>query len=166
VNVDLSLTGTPGTGKTSVAEELESRSYEVAHLNQLLEQRGIGSSGEEREVDVEEMRERLELDVEVVEGHLSHFLSVDVCVVLRCRPDVLRERLSGRGYSDEKVSENLRAEALDVVLQQSVESQDTVVEIDTTDKSVPDVADEVEAAFGTAEPSYAGIDFSEFLGRI
>jgi adenylate kinase len=166
VNVDLSLTGTPGTGKTSVAEELESRSHGVAHLNQLLDQRGIGALEKVREVDVEEMRERLELDVEVVEGHLSHFLSADVCVVLRCRPDVLGERLSGRSYSDEKVSENLKAEALDVVLQQSVESQETVVEIDTTDKSVPEVADQVEAAFGTRESSYGGVDFSEFLGRV
>lgn len=166
MNVDLSLTGTPGTGKTSVAEELESRGHEVAHLNQLLEQRGIGTSGEEREVDVEEMRERLELDVEVVEGHLSHFLSVDVCVVLRCRPDVLRERLSGRDYSDEKVSENLRAEALDVILQQSIESQDTVVEIDTTNKSVPEVADRVETAGKTEESTYGVVDFSEFLGRV
>jgi adenylate kinase len=166
VNVDLSLTGTPGTGKTSVAEELDSRGHEVAHLNQLLEQREIGSSGEEREVDVEEMRERLEMDVEVVEGHLSHFLPADVCVVLRCRPDALRERLSGRRYSDEKVSENLRAEALDVVLQQSAESQETVVEIDTTNKSVPESADQVEAAFGTRESSYGGVDFSEFLGRV
>jgi adenylate kinase len=149
-----------------VAEELESRGYEVAHLNQLLEQRGIGSSGEEREVDVEEMRERLELDVEVVEGHLSHFLSADVCVVLRCRPDALRERLSGRGYSDEKVSENLRAEALDVLLQQSVGSQDTVVEIDTTDKSVSKAADRVETAVDTEESTYGVVDFSDFLGRV
>jgi adenylate kinase len=149
-----------------VAEKLETRGTEVAHLNQILEQRGTGNLEKVREVDVEEMRERLELDVEVVEGHLSHFLSADVCVVLRCRPDVLGERLSGRGYSDEKVSENLRAEALDVVLQQSIESQETVVEIDTTDKSVPEVADEVDAAFGTRESSYGGVDFSEFLGRV
>lgn len=149
-----------------MAEELESRGYEVAQLNQLLEQRGIGNLEKVREVDVEEMRERLEPDVEVVEGHLSHFLTADVCVVLRCRPDALRERLSGRGYPDEKVSENLRAEALDVVLQQSIESQDTVVEIDTTDKSVSKAADRVETAVNTEESTYGVVDFSDFLGRI
>nr|EGQ40112.1 MAG: putative nucleotide kinase [Candidatus Nanosalinarum sp. J07AB56] len=166
MDIDLSLTGTPGTGKTSVAEELESRGYEVSYLSRLLEQKGIGDAGEEREVDVDEMRSRLEIDADIVEGHLSHFLSADVCVVLRCRPDVLRDRLSGRGYSSLKIEENLRAEALDAVLQQALGNQDVVVELDTTDVSLPDVADSVEESLNANESDYGQVDFSDFLRRV
>ena len=44
----------------------------------------------------------------IVEGHLAHLLPCDRVVVLRCRPDILRERLAPRDYPEEKIAENAR----------------------------------------------------------
>jgi|APHM01.1.fsa_nt_gi Predicted nucleotide kinase (related to CMP and AMP kinases) len=160
------ITGTPGTGKTSVAKELENRGYSADHLNRVLDQQGIGEPGDERKVEVKEMRRELETDADVLEGHLAHFLPADVCVVLRCDPDVLRTRLSVREYPDSKIRENLIAEAIDTVLQQAVETQETVVEINTTELSISEVADVVEQSFGDRESNYGDIDFSGFLTHV
>ncbi len=72
-------------------------------------------------------------------GHLSHLVTTDRIIVLRCRPSVLAERLRARGWKEAKVRENAEAEACDVILIESVESSDQVFEIDTTQLSPEDV---------------------------
>ncbi len=60
---------------------------------------------------------------------------------MRLAPSLLKSRLEARGYSAEKIRENLEAEALDVILVEAVEFCDRVDEIDTTGKSTPEVAE-------------------------
>ncbi|MFB6114738.1 MAG: adenylate kinase, partial [Candidatus Nanohalobium sp.] len=88
---------------------------------------------------------------------------VDVCVVLRTRPDKLRERLNERDYSDRKVEENVQSEILDVVLSEAVENQETVVEVDTTEKSAEEVFEEVKEKVGKGENDYGNFDWTEYL---
>jgi adenylate kinase len=105
----------------------------------------------------------------IAEGHLAHLLSCDRTVVLRCRPDVLRRRLESRGYRPGKIDENVEAEALDVILIETLEEQSpsSVLEIDTTDLSVPQCADLVEGFLkGSIPSSHGNIDWSEYLGVI
>ena len=93
-----------------------------------------------------------------VEGATAHFLACDKIIVLRCRPDVLKDRLSRRGYSAGKVAENCQAEALDVILSETADmfASEHVYEIDTTNRDVISVAvlivsfaaDETPASFG------------------
>lgn len=76
----------------------------------------------------------------VVEGHLSHFLPKNLLtwiVVLRTRPKVLEGRLVTRGFRRKKLRENLEAEALDIILWETVKlhGQRKVFEIDTTKRS-------------------------------
>ena len=40
---------------------------------------------------------------------------MNIAVVLRSRPSVLRSRLEARGWHSEKVRENVEAEAIDVI---------------------------------------------------
>ena len=148
------ITGTPGTGKTAVTELLENkRKYQVIHLNELIRKEGLYSEVDrERDcvvADMDLVEKRVKelvnrrYPLTLIDSHLSHYIA-DTVIVLRTRPDILQERLSKRGYSVEKVEENLDAEALDVILIESVEWCGEVFEIDTTKGSVKDTLASVE----------------------
>ncbi|MDD4567773.1 MAG: AAA family ATPase, partial [Methanoculleus chikugoensis] len=102
----------------------------------------------------------------IVEGHLAHLLPCDRVVVLRCRPDVLRRRLAPRNYPAEKVAENVEAEALDVILIETLEEHpgEHVLEVDSTELSAGDCADRIERFIqGVLPPSYGSIDWTDYL---
>jgi len=75
----------------------------------------------------------------VIEGHLAHHIS-DIAIVLRLSPDELELRLRERGYTEAKVQENVLAETIDVILVEAVEWCERVYEIDTTGRTVEEVA--------------------------
>lgn len=160
----VALTGTPGTGKTSVAEQFEE--FNVIDLTEFVKARELGEQKEEFEVDIERMEEELEKEIDrgkdvVVEGHLSHHIQADYCIVLRCEPGELRERLSERDYPEEKVEENVEAEILDTLLIEAVEEQQNIIEVDTTSKSAEKVAEEVRERMKNDETGYGEIDWTE-----
>jgi adenylate kinase len=141
----IGITGTPGTGKTSVTKLLEEeRFYQVIHLNELIKEEKLYSEVDsERDcvvADMDLVYDRvLELHdrsypVTIVDSHLSHHIA-DIVIVLRTDPAILRERLEKRNYSEEKVKENLEAEALDIILAEAVDWCEKVFEIDTTEES-------------------------------
>jgi adenylate kinase len=157
----IALTGTPGTGKTTVARLLP---YRVIDINALVRD-GLNLGTDPKrgclEADMEGLALRLKEmdedgytdrdadrdadtvinrdDITILDGHFSHFFA-DWAIVLRLAPQVLRERLDERGYSERKIKENLEAEALDVILVEAVENCSRVDEIDTTGLSPNDVA--------------------------
>lgn len=164
----ITLTGTPGTGKTTIAEKLEERGYNVIHLSDFLEEHDIGEKvNGEREVRINEMIEKLGgqdfSEETVIEGHLAHHFESDICVVLRCRPDILEKRLSDRNYSDRKVEENIEAEKIDIVLTEAVQNQENVVEIDTTENSADESTDRIIEKVDEGESDYGDVDWTEFL---
>ena len=142
--MQIALTGTPGTGKTTVARLLP---YRVIDINALV--RGGLNFGPDPErgcleADMDGLADRLaEMETEeisILEGHFSHHFA-RWSIVLRLSPQELEPRLKGRSYSPEKIRENLEAEALDVILVESVEFCSRVDEIDTTGRSPQEVAD-------------------------
>lgn len=163
------ICGTPGTGKTSIGKELSSRGYTVVRLAE--------TTGPYR-LEWDEDRDTAVIDEErwagdfspvdgFVEGHLAHLLPCDLIVVLRCRPDLLAERLRARGYSTEKVRENVEAEAIDVILIECLENFEArqIYELDTTDKTVRECSDMIEQFVrGELPPSFGRIDWSGYLG--
>ncbi len=144
----VALTGTPGAGKTTVADILSARGYRVESVNELAERFGtVSEEDDSKIVDVEGLAEKLKLpedEVIILEGHLSHLLNPDVVVVLRCNPILLKERLKSKGWSEEKVLENVEAEIVDTILIEAMEECGDVYEIDTTGLSPEKVADAVE----------------------
>lgn len=160
------ITGTPGTGKTSVTEELEG--FNRIDLTEFIREKGLGQVRNEIEVETEKVVNTLENEIKdeedvVVEGHLSHHLPADLCIVLRCRPDVLKSRLSERDYSEQKIDENVQAEILDLILSETVEKQENILEIDTTERKPEDVAQEIQDKIKKNETGYGSIDWTEFL---
>ena len=145
----VALTGTPGTGKTSVSKELRSRGYDVLDMTQYIKDHDLREEYDaERDtyaVDVEKLNDAL-LDREdcIFEGHLAHFLDVDMIIVMRCHPDVLAQRLMDRGYNESKVTENVQAEVMDVILCESVDSEIPTFAVDTTSDSPETTASIIE----------------------
>lgn len=142
------MTGTPGVGKTSVASHVTS--IDVVDVNSLADDCdaivGYDAGRDTDEVDVERLVRAVKAirgDV-LLEGHLSHLLNVDLAIVLRCSPRVLRQRLAVKGWSEPKVTENIEAEAVDVILIEALNAVSVVCEIDTTDMSVEKAAAAVE----------------------
>lgn len=144
----VALTGTPGTGKTTVAERLDD--VRVIHLNAFAKDHGLVD--DDGGVDVRlldtyltnELADRE--DTVVFEGHLAHDLrDLDLIVVLRCAPDRLAQRLAERDWSKDKLRENMEAEALGVVAVEADGRAPWVYEIETGDKEADEVADTVAA---------------------
>ncbi len=142
----VAVTGTPGTGKTSACDALAHRGYLVVDLDDVARRGGFITGRDEvrgsDEVDVDALRENLQVPAKVafVRSHYAHHMAVDLVVVLRCAPSVLRKRLEARGWAPAKIQENLEAEAIDVITQEAVELHPAVYEIDTTRRTAEDTA--------------------------
>jgi len=179
----VALTGTPGTGKTTVSEVVADRpGVEVVHLNDAIREAGLFS---DRDVERDSLVADLDavgswLDdrragaaeggdgegVLLVESHLAHLLDADRVVVLRCHPEALKPRLRERGEPESSVAENAESEALDGILAAAVDrhGERSVWEIDTTDRGPGAVAEDVVAAIeGEADPRVGVVDFIEYL---
>ncbi|MDR2866955.1 MAG: adenylate kinase family protein [Methanomassiliicoccaceae archaeon] len=137
----IALTGTPGTGKTVIAACLREKGEYVVDLHQHIEEKGLKERFDKKRdtysVDIGKLNSSLRSSIPkdrnaFLEGHLSHFLDCDMIIVVRCNPSVLHERLKKRNYAPQKISENVQAEALDVILCESIGSDAHVFEIDST----------------------------------
>lgn len=143
----IGLTGTPGTGKTTIARFLEQKGVLVIYLKKLAENHNfIDSYDEQRNsniLDLDAIDHYLKSQYSskekiVIESHLSHLLSfVQTDVVLRCQPIILKKRLMKRSWPWKKIKENIEAEILDIILSEAIENhgRNKVVEMDTTNLS-------------------------------
>jgi adenylate kinase len=151
VAVIIAITGTPGTGKSSTCEVLSRRGYAVLDLDEIARREGYIVGRDELrgsdEVDLDALREGLRVPAKVafLKGHYSHQMDVNMAIVLRCRPSVLRARLETRGWSPAKVRENVESEAIDGILQEAVGRLPFVFEIDTTDATPSETAEVILA---------------------
>ena len=151
------ITGTPGTGKTSVAKRLsEKLGYEYVNLNDILIRSGVCVYNPELEtheisnidkaieiIDDVTSRDNIVIDTLVVS--LINPEYIDKVVVLRLDPYILLERLKSRGWRGRKLCENVMAEILDYFLIECVENfgNDKIIEIDTTNRDVENIVDEI-----------------------
>ena len=142
--VRCALTGTPGTGKTSISKLLD---RDIVHFSDYYESSSNEKTDEGEwliELDLLDDNIRdLSRNEGVFEGHTAHFLSdIDQVIILRCDPFVLKERLDERDYSKEKIMENLEDEALIIIYMEALDNIDKekIFQLDTTDKSAEESA--------------------------
>jgi adenylate kinase len=142
------VSGTPGTGKTTIAKELARRlSYKFIDIGKLAENEhiytGLDAERNTRIIDEQRLAKRIGVEITASNGRIvvsSHYAEivnpklVDRVIVLRTHPDTLRERLRERGWSTQKIKENLEAEILGVCSFNALRKygKERVYEIDTT----------------------------------
>jgi adenylate kinase len=150
----IALSGTPGTGKTCIARILE-RKYHIntIHLHHFAMQENLIEDYDEKRrsdiIDIDSLNKRIikktkDESLVLIDGHLSHFLTcIDMVIVLRCHPRVLKNRLKEKQWSTGKINENLQAEMLDVIESEAVDihTMDRVIEIDTSEQMIEDLVD-------------------------
>ena len=153
----LVITGTPGTGKTAVAKII-SKSKKMIHLdlNHAIKEKHLYKGyDKKRDSYIANMKkvanyiavfERKNKEL-LIDGHLAHLVPakfVDIVIVLRCEPLVLKKRLKKRRWNKQKIEENAEAEFIGIIAYEAREKHKKVFEINTTGKSIRKVAQEVE----------------------
>ena len=171
------ITGTPGTGKSTVSKLLsvELRGEHV-ELTRLVNEAGF-SQGWDRTrsttiADLKALRLALANIIGaaskpvIVDGHYSPEVvprdKVTLTVVLRRAPWVLREKLKARGYGARKIQENVEAELLGTCLVEALAAQDPdkVREIDTTGTTPDETVKVITATIdGEAKCRHGTIDW-------
>ncbi len=143
------ITGTPGTGKTSVAKKLSKLlGRDVVHLNEYIKKEKLYDSYERTTktyvVNPRRLR-NLNFGDAIVEGHLSHFIkkNVEKVIVLRCSPPELERRLKRKKWRKRKICENVLAEMLDVISAEAEELHRGTIEIDTTNSTPQKTAEKI-----------------------
>lgn len=149
----IGLTGSPGTGKKTVAP-MAARllGCSAASLNDIAVSHGLVEDPQSGEVDTAALKKLLASELRppaIVYGHLiPHVLSAKSAshvVVLRCEPGVLKSRLVSRGYDSEKLIGNVEAELIGVVASEAYRSfgPGRTSEVDTTGITPAQAAAEV-----------------------
>ena len=164
----IAITGTPGTGKSTVGEILSKRlGIPLYNLSELIKEKGLYTEFDEKRdayvVDVDKLREFFKgKENFIAEGLVAHYIPADLIVVLRARPEVIVERLKPRGYSEEKLKENAEAERLAVIATEVFESNSNwkIAHIDTTNRTPEEVAELIERAL-KGEEVFDEVDWLE-----
>ncbi|CAH8551573.1 unnamed protein product [Heterobilharzia americana] len=128
------ITGTPGTGKTTVSKEVSERSSlsyisinDVAKEGELYhgydEVNQCHILDEDRIID--ELEDAMSSGGQIVDYHSCDFFPerwFDAVFVLRTDNTILYPRLTSRGYSADKVSDLIHCEIVQVILDEARES--------------------------------------------
>ena len=145
--VSIIVTGTPGSGKTTVAMRLAKHlDFLYIDVNKIISKHKL-SQGSDRTrkckiIDTKELNKHLKLIIKqnnnsVIDSHLSHFLpksSVDLCIITRCNLKLLKSRLKRRDYSKDKIEENIEVEIMEVIPNEVAEKGHDYIFVDTDQK--------------------------------
>ena len=132
--IRIAVTGTPGVGKTTFCERFK---WSKISVQELAEQHGCIDEVDEdgvAPIDVDALSQEInwpEGDYWLIDGHLSHLLPVDAVIVIRCNPSALQRRLESRGYSVQKINENVECELIGSIVAECLDLP--FLELDSAD---------------------------------
>ncbi len=115
------ITGIPGSGKSTVCKKLKEFGYDCKNVSLI---KGYEECLDGDEVDIDCLKSKLRLvksNNTIIEGHFTHLLDCDLIIILQRDPELVRKTLSERGYSKEKIEENMDALISDTIYYESLE---------------------------------------------
>ncbi len=133
------VTGTPGTGKTTVAKQLAKKhNATYVDVNAVIKENRLRESYDKRRksyvVDINKLNKvliKIIADAKkhkislVIDSHLSHYVPakyVDVCYVTKTSLKKLKKRLQKRCYGKHKIEENMQCEIFDICRMEAQEA--------------------------------------------
>ncbi len=143
------ITGTPGTGKTTLAKALAKKlKIQYLDVNKVIEEYKLGESYDNKrqtyivdekkinKVLIQKIKEHKDL---IIDSHLSHELPkkhVDICIVTKTEIKTLKKRLEKRKYSQNKIKENIDAEIFEICHTEAQDKGHNIILVDTTKKKI------------------------------
>ena len=135
------VTGSVCSGKTTLAKNLaKDKDLEYLDVSKLIKDENLSEGFDEKRdcevIDIEKLNKILIEKIKnskkqlVIDSHMSHCLDkkyVERCIVCKCGLKELKKRLKKRGYSQEKIKENLEAEIMDVCLNEAKENGHKII---------------------------------------
>lgn len=144
----ISISGTPGTGKTTLAQIL-AKKFKMTYIDvtNFISQNKLHDKYDRSLktyiIDVDKVEKKLKKEIEIkenyiIDSHFSHdFSFVTHCIVCTCERKILRNRLLKRKYSEKKIMENIQSEIFDTCYIEALENKKKTIKIDcTTKKSI------------------------------
>lgn len=139
------ITGTPCTGKTTLAKILSRKlRYRYVDVKRLIKKNRLYEHYdkklktyivEPKKLNNFLIKKVIDSNNLIIDSLLSHYLPkkyVDLCIVTKCELKELKKRLEKRRYPKEKVRENLDAEIFDICLNEAKEKGHYTFVINTT----------------------------------
>ncbi|CAB9516253.1 kinase isoenzyme 6 [Seminavis robusta] len=159
------ITGSPGVGKTCTAASIaKTMGSDMVHVN-------VGKFAEEHKcyegrdeeldtniLDEDKLLDLLEIQFQqlaaankgiVADFHVCEIFPerfFDLVLVLRTKTETLFDRLTARGYSERKRSENMEAEIMQVILEEARASYATEIVHEVPSNTVADLQSNVQRA--------------------
>jgi adenylate kinase len=149
----LVITGNPGVGKhTSAGMIAEMINAEIVDINDVATKNNAlrGETDLGRDINVKKLTRVIHQERDlVIVGHLAPYVlkpvGISIVAVLRRSPYDLEKTLERRGYSADKVRENIESEIIGTLLYDSLKAfgKPKVAEFDTTNKTPKETANEI-----------------------
>ncbi len=146
------VTGTPGTGKTTIAKKLAKKlDFYYLDVNESVKKHKLSEGYDKKRrtkiVNIKKLSGFLihyikqfknsnkEFNGIIIDSHLSHYLPkkcIDFCIITKCGIEELNKRLKKKKFHKGKIQENLQAEIFDICYNEAVERKHNVIVVDTT----------------------------------
>lgn len=164
------ITGNPGTGKHTVSKRLAKRlGVELVDINKIAISEGLVKKIDDiLEVDTGRLKKIIDKKVQrsaLLVGHLAPYVvsrrKVEVAVVLRRDPYNLERVYRRRGYTKQKVLENIGSEILGIIYHDTVKyiGHKKTFQFDTTGKPILQTVDEIASLFAKGKARQDKIDW-------
>lgn len=153
----ITITGSVGTGKTTIAKKLSKKlKYKYIDVNKLITENKLSSGYDKKKkckiidtkklnnfliksiIENKEFLKNLKLKKTkgiIIDSHLSHYLPkkyVNLCIVTKCDLKELSKRLNKRKYSKNKIKENIECEIFDICYNEAKDLRHKLIVINTT----------------------------------
>ncbi|KAL9271231.1 Adenylate kinase isoenzyme 6-like protein [Drosera capensis] len=150
------ITGTPGTGKTTMSSALaEAAGLRHIEVGELVKQKTLHHGWDEElechvideDLVCDEMEDMMESGGNIVDYHGCDFFPerwFDRVVVLQTDNTILYDRLSKRGYTGSKLSNNIECEIFQILLEEAKESYPHDMVVAMRSDTIDDITRNVE----------------------